>query len=197
MKLKLSLIFVMTLLWSLVTFAQEAPVQMLTNTSDQMISALKQNKSTMKSDPSAIFSIVNRILLPHVDLESMSRSVVGRTYWNQATPAQREEFKKLFTRQVIRTYAAALESYQNEQVKFYPIRGGYDASAPRVQVQSVIVRSNGQTIPVNYRLINQAGQWKVYDFSVAGVSIVQSYSSQFATALQQGGMAVLLERMRK
>ena len=64
-------------------------------------------------------------------------------------------------------------------------------------MQSTIVRANGQTIPVSYRLINQGGEWKVYDFSVEGVSLVQSYQSQFSNDLSQSGLGGLLEKMRK
>lgn len=197
MKIKHWIVAIVCLVSAFAAFAQEsAPVAMLQQTSDQMLSALKQNKATLKSDPEAIYRIVNRILLPKIDLESMGRSVVGRTYWMQATPTQREEFKRLFTRQVTQTYSAALSSYQNEEVKFYPMRDN-TPGAQRVQVQSVIVRGNGQTIPVNYRLINEGGAWKVYDFSVEGVSIVQSYSAQFSSDLQQGGLATLLVKMRQ
>jgi phospholipid transport system substrate-binding protein len=61
----------------------------------------------------------------------------------------------------------------------------------------MIVRSNGQNIPLNYRLINSGGQWKVYDFTVEGVSIVQSYSAQFSDDLQRGGLPALLTKMQQ
>lgn len=191
MKARYWLGILFSFIWIVQAFAQ-GPLEMLQQTSDQMISALKTNKASMKKNSGVVYGIVNRILLPHVDLETMARSVVGRSYWMEATPAQRDEFKRLFTRQVTSTYATALSSYQDEKVKFYPIRGGGD----RVQVQSVIIRSNGQNIPVSYRLINYGGNWKVYDFSVEGVSIVQSYSAQYANDLAQGGLANLLTHMR-
>lgn len=172
------------------------PLAMLKQTSSQMLNALKENKATMQHNPEVIYRIVNTILLPHVDLESMGRSVIGRTYWNEATPAQRDEFKRLFTRQVTQTYSTALQNYQNEKVVFYPIRD-YTTNSQRIQVQSAIIRSNGQNIPVSYRLINQGGSWKVYDFAVEGVSIVQSYSAQFSNDLQAGGLAGLLDKMRQ
>lgn len=172
-----------------------APLAILKQTSAQMLSALKQNKASLKTDPKAIYHIVNTVLLPHVDLDTMSRSVVGRNAWVSATPAQREDFKQLFTHQVIKTYSTALSSYQNEQVVFFPIRGGVTGN--RVQVQSEIIRANGQKIPVSYRLVNLGGNWKVYDFSVEGVSIISSYRSQFAGALSQSGLTGLLTKMHQ
>lgn len=197
MKTKYGLVFLLCLICSIASAQnQTAPVTMLQQTSDQMLNALKQNKPSLKGNSAAIYRIVDKILLPQVDLESMSRSVVGRNYWAQATPAQKAEFKKLFTYQVTQTYSTALSSYQNEKIKFYPIRG-YNSNEQRVQVQSVIIRGNGQTIPVSYRLVNNGGNWKVYDFSVEGVSLISSYQAQFANDLSQGGMAGLLAKMRQ
>jgi phospholipid transport system substrate-binding protein len=198
MKIKHWVVAIVCLVCAFTAVAQEepAPLAILQQTSNQMLTALKQSKASLKSDPNAIYRIVNNILLPRVDLEIMGRSVVGRTYWMQATPDQRAEFKRLFTHQVTQTYSAALSSYQNEEVKFFPIRD-YTPGMQRVQVQSEIVRNNGQIIPISYRLINEGGAWKVYDISVEGVSIVQSYSAQFSNDLQQGGLAALLVKMRQ
>ncbi len=196
MKIRLWLGLFLCLFVSVALAQDPPPLAMLQSTSQQMLNALKQNKANMKSNPSVIYHIVDRILLPHVDLDTMSRSVVGRTYWNQATPAQLAQFKKLFTHQVVQTYSTALQSYNNEQVKFSPMRA-YSPGESRVQVQSTIVRANGQAIPVNYRLLNVGGSWKVYDFSVEGVSLVQSYQAQFADTLSQGGMTTLLSKMQQ
>lgn len=198
MKIKQYLLLFFFFLCTTVAFAQQdpPPLAMLKQTSQQMLNALNANKTAMNKNPDVIFRIVNSILLPHVDLENMGQRVVGRTYWNQATSAQREQFKRLFTRQVTQTYSTALKAYQNEQVKFYPMRD-YKPNAKYAQVQSEILRSNGQTIPMSYSLINENGTWKVYDFTVASVSIVQSYSAQFASTLQEGGLGTLLIKMRQ
>lgn len=198
-QIKLVFTALLALSWSVFVLADsvqdQAPIAMLKDASAQMMSALKNNKASLKNNPSLMYQTVKRILLPHIDLESMSRSVVGRTYWMQATPEQKNQFKDLFTRQVVQTYSTALSSYTDERIDFYPIRGGI--TGPRVQVDSVIIRDNGQNIPVSYRLIKQGNQWKVYDFSVEGISLVQSYNSQFAGDLQQSGVAGLITKMQQ
>jgi phospholipid transport system substrate-binding protein len=141
-----------------------------------------------------IRKIVNQVLLPNVDLERMSASVVGR-YWRTATPAQRSQFEKEFSYLVTTTYASALSSYNNDKVTFQPIRGDF-STRQTLQVSSVIVRTNGQRIPITYDVSRGANQWKVYDFSIEHVSMVQSYRSQFADVLAQGGMPALLARLQ-
>ncbi len=190
MKIKTYLVAIFFLFASIAAFAEAAPVEMLKSVSSQMISQLDQNQGHINSQ--VISGIIHRVLLPHVDLETMSRSVVGKEYWNQATPVQREQFKRAFTNLVIKIYSAPLSSYNGETIEFKPLR---DGSGSRVQVESVIARKNGQRIPVSYRLVQAGGAWKVYDFSVEGISMIRSYRTQFDSILKQQGMAGLLNNI--
>lgn len=190
MKIKTYLVAIFFLFASIAAFADAAPVEMLKSVASQMISQLDQNQGHINSQ--VVSSIIHRVLLPHVDLETMSRSVVGKEYWNQATPAQREQFKRAFTNLVIKIYSAPLSSYNGETIEFKPLR---DGSGNRVQVESIVSRKNGQRIPVNYRLVQSGGSWKVYDFSVEGISMIRSYRTQFDGILQQKGMAGLLNNI--
>ncbi len=191
MKFKIYFLAFFFYLFNLSVFADTSPVNMLKQVSSQIISELDRNQGHISKQ--FVDRIVHRILLPHVDLETMSRSVVGRQYWLQATPPQREQFKHSFTSLVINTYSAPLSSYKGETIEFKPLR---DTSGPRLQVESVIVRKNGQRIPVSYRLLQTGNGWKVYDFSVESISMINSYRSQFDNILQQQGMSGLLNRLR-
>jgi len=175
-------------------FAVSSPLDMLKPTSDQMLSELSVNKTTLKSDPHKVFDIVHRILLPHVDMNTMARSVVGRAEWNSASTQEHQAFTTQFTELLIRTYAAALASYTNQSVEFFPVRGGY-ANQNQVQVQSQIVQPGGPPIPMSYRLLLEGNQWKVIDFSVDNVSIVQNFRAQFAADLTQGGLSHLTQKL--
>ncbi|EKD77932.1 MAG: Toluene tolerance protein Ttg2D [uncultured bacterium] len=124
----------------------------------------------------------------------MSAAVVGEP-WRSATAAQRAQFKQEFSYLVTTTYAAALSSYDNDKVFFQPLRENF-AGRQTVQVNSVIVRKNGQRIAVNYNVVRAGDKWRVYDFSIENVSMVQSYRSQFASVLAQGGMPALLTRIQ-
>lgn len=176
--------------WASLIWAAASPVDMLQTTTNQMLAALKKSENR---NPQSLYRLVQSILLPHVNLDLMSEQVVGR-YWAQATPAQREEFKKEFTLFVTRTYSTALSSYTSQTVRFFPIRGGVTGN--RVQVNSAIIQENGQNISVSYRLIASGGQWKVYDFSVEGVSLVDNYRSQFADILRTQGLSGLNKNLQ-
>jgi len=189
-----SVIFLGLILHTL-TWAASSPMEMLQSTSDQMLAALKQDQVTIKTNQQAVFDIVHRILLPHVDLERMSRTALGRDAWLQATPKQKAQFKTQFTTMLIRTYASALASYTDQTVQFFPIRGGITPGQTQVQVKSQITQRTGSPVQVVYNLIAKDGTWKVYDFSVDGISIADSFNSQFASELQNGNLDLLLKKL--
>lgn len=176
------------LLW-----AQNSPVPMLQDSANQILATLKQNQAGLKKNPQIIYQAVEKHFLPKVDVTGMSRSVLGRVAWTKATASERAQFAQAFTRLVIRTYASPLAQYTDETVKFMPVRGSLDGRF--LKVSSVIVRSKGNNIPLNYSLVSAGGQWKIYDLSVEGVSLLQSFRSQFAQVLQNSNMQDLIKQM--
>ncbi|MCK4609141.1 MAG: ABC transporter substrate-binding protein [Gammaproteobacteria bacterium] len=174
--------------------ADPAPLALVKQMSNQTITALKKNKAQLHNQ-STIRAIVYKIIVPQFDLVGASRSVVGRNYWYQASKSTQSQFIKAFTNYVVDMYSGALSSYKDEVVTFKPIRN-FISSQTRVQVYSMIQRSGVQPIKLNYRLIKQGGSWKIYDFSVDGVSMIQSYRAQFASALQRSGLAGLTKELQ-
>ncbi|KTD39260.1 toluene tolerance protein Ttg2D [Legionella nautarum] len=176
-------------------WAASSPISMLETTSNQILATLKQNKANLKNNTQVIYQAVEHYLLPNVDVSGMSRSVLGRKAWGEASSAEKQQFSRAFTQLVIRTYSTPLAEYTDETVKFLPIRGSLESRF--IRVNSIIVRSKGKNIPLSYSLISKNGQWKIYDLSVEGVSLLQSFRSQFAEALQNSSMQDLIKQMQQ
>lgn len=172
--------------------SQSDPVGMLRYIANNMIAGLKANKATLKSKPQTVYSLAYKYVVPYADLTEMSKRVLPPNVWNSATPAERVQFEKEFTKTLIRTYASALTSYQDQVITFFPVRG---AQGRTVVVNSEIRGSQGQPIQVAYRLIRVGSVWKLYDMSVEGVSMLDSFREQFSDMLAQGNMQQLLQRL--
>ena len=176
------------------TTADPAPLAMLKSTSSQMLHELDAHIGHLKNNSKLVNDLVDRVLVPHFDLFGMSRTVVGPNYWQGALRNTQQQFIKEFTRYVIRTYSSALQSYDGERIKFYPIRGEI---GDQVQIDSDLLLKSGPPIQMQYRLLQQGGQWLIYDFSVDGVSIIKNYNSQFAGTLRQSGLEALVQKLHK
>lgn len=161
------------------------PMKMLKNTTGTLIDKLQNNQKKLHQDPDFVYKIINNVLLPKVDVRVMSMSVLGRNAWRNASEQQRKAFTQAFTKTVIKTYASALKEYQDQKVTFQPLRGGYEGKHV-LDIDSHIVQKDGNKVPISYSLIRNDGEWKIYDLNVEGISLLQSFRSQFASELAQG-----------
>ncbi len=187
--------FILLISWfSCLSYAapQGDPVALLRYIADNMIAGLKANKATLRTKPQIVYNLAYKYVVPYADLTEMSKRVLPPQVWNQASSAQRAQFQREFTRTVVRTYASALTAYKDQTIEFYPVRGG---SQGTVEVNSVIKSSESDPIRVSYRLIRKGGAWKLYDMSVEGVDMLDSFRSQFSDILSQGDMNSLLQRL--
>lgn len=173
----------------------ESPTAVLQRVATDMVSALKAHQSELQTNPRVIHRIVDETLVPVIDANRMAGLVVGRQYWYAATPDERREFVSLFKHLVINTYSNALASFNDDKVVIYPLRG--EPQGRIVSVDSAVIRKNGQRIGINYQMVDTPQSWKVFDFSVEGVSIVSNYHSQFSNTLASGGMAQLVRDLKQ
>ncbi|MEJ2509779.1 MAG: ABC transporter substrate-binding protein [Gammaproteobacteria bacterium] len=181
-----------------------APDSLMRQTSEQMFSALQEHRGQLKNDPTYVYTLVNEVLVPHVDFNRASHWVLGR-YWRKATPEQRQRFIKEFKTLLVRFYSNALAEYaqgheiDHNMITFLPFRA--DDQARDVTVRSLVHQPNGSSVAVNYELHRDAAGWKVYDVTVEGISMVTTYRSSFAEEIRKGGIDGLIhtlsERNRK
>jgi phospholipid transport system substrate-binding protein len=134
---------------------------------------------------------IRKIISDHFDFTAMSRLSVGAP-WNNATPAQQQQFTALFKELLEYSYGNRLSAYHGQKVKYEPaeFRGN------RARVKTTIVDANAQT-PVEYRLIKDGDDWRVYDIRIEGVSLVATFRTEFQDEIGNSGFDTLLKSLAK
>ena len=122
----------------------------------------------------------------------MSRSALGY-HWKQITPAQQQEFTTVFTTFIEDSYLAKINDYSGQQVQF--VRQTKDG-AQYAEVATNIVQQGKQPIAVNYRLLSENGQWKIYDVTVEAISIIANYRNQFNRVMNNQGYPKLIADLK-
>lgn len=169
------------------------PQDVVRDTSERMIDALRQNRATLERDSSKIYDLVSQIVLPNFDFELMSRWVLGRG-WQQASPDQRRQFTTEFRTLLVRTYAKALLEYSNETIQVLPQSS---QTGDEAMIRTEVRPKTGQPIQINYSMHLGSGAWKVYDVIVDGISLVTNYRSTFATQIRNSGMDAVIADLRQ
>jgi phospholipid transport system substrate-binding protein len=179
------------------------PVKMLNDSAQETIVQIKQVRAQLKTPDNAptpfpaVYKIINLYLLPEVDLAAISERTLGRTF-NQATLAEQHHFMEAYKTLLINTYGVVLAQYKDLKVQFFKVRGGYQ-DLNQVNVNSQFIFTDRDPIKITYTLIldkkDSKIPWKVIDMSVEGVSLLESFKSQFIGEIQKGGMKQLLETL--
>jgi phospholipid transport system substrate-binding protein len=114
------------------------------------------------------------------------------THWKKRSPAERQEFVKLFETLLENSYASKIESYDREKIVYdkETDEGGY------AEVKSRVITPKRDEYSLEYRLINEGGRWMVYDVVIEGVSLVSNYRTQFNKIITGQGYEALVKKLR-
>lgn len=123
--------------------------------------------------------------------EEMAKRSLGAP-WKELNEAERKEFVELFQRLLSKSYAGKIEGYSGEQIQYLNERLAEGYAEVRTRIVS------GKTeIPLDYRLLQIEGEWRVYDVVVDGVSLVNNYRGQFTKIIRESSYKGLVEQLRK
>ena len=177
-----------------VVFAEvPVPQALIKDSSDRMQQSLKENKATIEKNPSFVYGLVEKILLPNFDFSKMSKLALGKN-WRKANTAQRERFIREFRLLLVRTYSTAMLEFIDGDIVFLPFRG--DLAKKKVKVKMEIARPGGPSIPMALSMyLNKQNKWMVYDVKIDGISLVTNYRSTFATEIRNDGMDKLIDNL--
>ncbi|KTG17896.1 hypothetical protein AUR63_07210 [Guyparkeria sp. XI15] len=168
--------------------------ELVESTAEAVIREIREHQEEVSEDPEVLLAIVDRLLLPHVDAERMTRLVLGR-YYRSASPAQREAFTKQFQRLLVRTYAGPLSELGDQSIVITGTKPG--GGEDELIVETEVVGGDLGVIPVAYRMAPENGGWKSYDVIVDGISLVNNYRGSFAQKIQRDGVDGLIRTLRE
>lgn len=187
----LALVGSMSLAGLSVQAADEAPDGMIKRLSTDVLDNIKTDKAIQSGDLSRIIALVDSKIMPNVNFQRMTASAVGPA-WRQATPEQQKRLQDEFKILLVRTYAGALSQVSDQTIAIKPLRAAADDKEVIVRTE---IRGQGDPIQMDYRLEKTPGQgsgWKIYNFNVLGVWLVETYRSQFAQEINSKGIDGLI-----
>lgn len=121
--------------------------------------------------------------------------VIAGSHWRKFTQVQKSTLVEAFSRMTAATYARRFNGYSGEQFKILAENPGRRRS---VMVKSQLVKSNGETVNLNYNLKNLEGKWGIVDIYLKGsFSEVATRRSEYSSVLRRSGLDDLLRKINK
>jgi phospholipid transport system substrate-binding protein len=180
------------LVLSSVSFAQAGATAQVKGTIDKVLEILRDPALKAPGKEEARRKKLKEAIYPGFDFTEMAKRSLG-IHWGKRTPQEREEFVKLFADLLEQSYARRLETYTDQEVLY--TKEQVDDKFGLVVTKIVSTKENID-IPIEYKLLRQDNQWKVYDVVIDGISMVSNYRSQFNSIIQKSSYAELVQRMR-
>jgi phospholipid transport system substrate-binding protein len=169
--------------------ADEAPVAFIRALGAQALSVIRSD--TPPVEKAAYF---RQMIHQDFDLTGMCRFVLGPD-WRIASPAERRQFRSLFTDRLVRIYGRQLAESRDGDFVVTGSRTGPSG----VIVTSEIIRAQAAPIPVEWRLGIKHGFYKIEDVAIDQVSVVLSQRTAIDDLIARAGgqVEMLLATMRQ
>jgi phospholipid transport system substrate-binding protein len=157
-----------------------------------LLTPIQEHRAEYRRSPAKLDELLRAVLLPHVDCMRASRLVLAR-HWANATPEQRQHFTGSFCKSLMRNYGSVLLDYKLSQLTVMPY--SLNPARDRATVRTLVRKSDGDRVHINYALLWTAGGWKTYDVKVEGISYVASFRADYDTEIRAKGLEELLGRL--
>jgi phospholipid transport system substrate-binding protein len=161
-------------------------------TIDEVLRIIRDKELKQAAKAEERRSLLEKAVAERFDYQEMSRRALGAP-WKQLSDKEKQEFVALFQTLLTSSYAEKVESYSGEGVQYLNERI-IDKDFAEVRTK---ILSGKTEIPLDYRLINQGTDWRVYDVVVDGVSLVNNYRGQFTKILHASSYPDLVDQLRK
>lgn len=186
---------VMVALWVGASGARDAvagaPTEQLRASIERVVKILEDPELRKESRQAERRRAVRRVAEEIFDFAETAKRSLGR-HWLARSPAEREEFVRLFADLLERAYISKIEVYNGERISYV----GESVEGDLATVRTRIATRQGAEVPVDYRMLLRGDRWLVYDVIIEGVSLVANYRTQFNKIITTSSYQELVRRMR-
>jgi phospholipid transport system substrate-binding protein len=168
------------------------PTDQVRSTIDEVLKILNNPNLASQAAREERRNRLRQVIYRRFDFAEMARRSLGPT-WRRISPAEQQEFVRLFTELLEESYVNNIESYNGEKILY----GREIQEQEYAEVDTKLVTKRGEEIPVDYKLHKVDGDWMVYDVVIENISMVNNYRAQFTRLLAKSSFAELLDRIRE
>jgi phospholipid transport system substrate-binding protein len=153
-----------------------------------------KDKAVEANDKRERLALAEERILPHVDFAEATR-LAASAAWGRASPVQQVQMVSAFRAMLVRTYSNTIDAYRDQTMRVLPAKTVLRAK--EAVVHSEYVRPGEAPVGVEYAMRKSAGEWKIYDIAVEGVSLVLTYRPLFDHVTRTEGVDGLVRRLRE
>ena len=188
---RFGLLFVVGL-WFFMPVAASAgePTAQLSKTINEFMTILTKT-SVAELQTTGLPESARKLVYARFDFSEMTKRALG-SHWTALQPGEQKEFVEAFTQRLLTLFGRTVRSTGNDKIQFNrEVQDGQTAI-----VETKVISDNVDETPIDFRLHNVSGQWKVHDVVIEDVSLVSNYRAQFERVIAKSSIKELLKKMK-
>ncbi|HEY2405997.1 MAG TPA: ABC transporter substrate-binding protein [Polyangiaceae bacterium] len=148
------------------------------------------SKSKSVEDEKKVLAAFDSVL----DYDALAKDTL-KDFWDERTPAEREEFSTLLKDLVRNAYRRNIKKTMGYDVDY---TGETDADLGKT-IKTVAhnrKKVHEEPVDIDYLVHQVGGQWRIRDIVTEGSSLVTNYRNQFRRIIKKHGFPELLKKMK-
>jgi phospholipid transport system substrate-binding protein len=171
----------------------ESPKALVQDTVDRALAVLRDPKMQGKDKRRERFERVREIVAAVFDWEDMARRSLG-VHWRSIDDAQRQRYVALFKELLAERYMEDINRFRgDERVIVHDMHKDGDV----FRVDTTVITHSREKVPINYFMHASGSRYRIHDFSVEGVSLVNHYRKSFSRFLVNRPFDQLIDRLQR
>jgi phospholipid transport system substrate-binding protein len=167
-------------------------MQDLKQYTDRIVAILEDPRLSGPDQRMARRAAVRNAALEMFDGREASRRALG-VHWAKLTPAEQQEFVRLFLELLERAYVTKVDLYSGQRVRYV----GESVDGDAATVRARVITKRGSEVPVETRMLRHGGRWLVYDVFVENIGLLANYRAQFDKIIRTSSYRELVRRLEK
>jgi phospholipid transport system substrate-binding protein len=163
------------------------PTDQLRTYTDQVLKILQNPSMTLPDRREAVRHLAEEVF----DVTETAKRALGQ-HWQQRTPAEQDEFVKLFANLLEQTYIARIDEFGGEKLTYV----SEQIDGDRAIVRAKITTKNGTDVPVESRVLLKGNRWLIYDILIENLSLISNYRAQFDRVIRTASYDELVKRLK-
>ncbi|WP_116964080.1 MlaC/ttg2D family ABC transporter substrate-binding protein [Fastidiosibacter lacustris] len=165
------------------------PVDLLQNSIVSTQKILIDSKNTLSQDPEALIKLIDNKIIPLLAIDVIAQLLIGRERWQSASKEEQQQFITKITQMLAYSYAENIAQAENYDIQILPFSNdSWQGQRLIIVTGKIINLQNHASSDLLIKLLKVSNksnkeedipQWKIYDLSVAGVSILDNFRAQF------------------
>lgn len=152
---------------------------------DESLKILDQNKNDKNQAANKIFALFDGIF----DYELMAKLSLSTRY-EKLNTEEKVQFNKAFEDNLKKSFTNKLSLYDSQKLKVLNLE---EKNKRAFLKTSMLV--DGKENYVIFKFYDKNNDWQIYDVDIFGISIIQTYRSQFKDILQNADFKTLLDKL--